>query len=68
MSKNELRSSGKHRRCGFANGARELRAVDFTNGSAELPAIGSALAPGKVIRYNIGKQFSNRNERRTLIL
>ena len=25
MSKNELRSSGKHRRCGFANGAGELR-------------------------------------------
>ena len=24
MSKNELRSSGKHQRCGFANGAREL--------------------------------------------
>ena len=25
MSKNELRSSGEHRRCGFANGAGELR-------------------------------------------
>ena len=25
MSKNELRSGGKHRRCGFANGAGELR-------------------------------------------
>ena len=25
MSKNQLRSSGKHRRCGFANGAGELR-------------------------------------------
>ena len=24
MSKNELRSSGKHRRCAFANGASEL--------------------------------------------
>ena len=24
MSKNELRSSGKHRRCDFANGASEL--------------------------------------------
>ena len=24
MSKNELRSSGEHRRCGFANGACEL--------------------------------------------
>ena len=24
MSKNELRSSGKHRRCDFANGAGEL--------------------------------------------
>ena len=24
MSKNELRSSGEHRRCGFANGASEL--------------------------------------------
>ena len=24
MSKNELRSSGKHRRCAFANGARKL--------------------------------------------
>ena len=24
MSKNELRSSGEHRRCGFANGAGEL--------------------------------------------
>ena len=43
MSKNELRSSGKHRRCGFANGARELRTV------------GSALAPDKQIRYNIEK-------------
>ena len=24
MSKNELQRSGEHRRCGFANGAREL--------------------------------------------
>ena len=24
MSKNELHRSGEHRRCGFANGAREL--------------------------------------------
>ena len=24
MSKNELRRSGEHRRCDFANGAREL--------------------------------------------
>ena len=24
MSKNKLQRSGKHRRCGFANGAREL--------------------------------------------
>ena len=56
MSKNKLRSSGKHRRC------------DFANGAGELPATGSALAPGKVIRYNIGKQFRCRKERRTLIL
>ena len=46
MSKNELRSSGKHRRCGFANGARELRTV------------GSALAQGEQIGYNIGNPFS----------
>ena len=26
MSKSELRSSGEHRRCGFANGAGELNA------------------------------------------
>ena len=25
MSKNELHRSGEHRRCGFANGARELQ-------------------------------------------
>ena len=97
MSKNELRSGGKHRRCGFANGAGERRgkpcaktscaaaesiadavlrtarlngrnAVGIANGAAERLAFGSALAPGKIIRYNIGKQFSNRNERRTLIL
>ena len=46
MSKNELRSSGKHRRCGFANGAGELRTV------------GSALAQGEQIGYNIGNPFS----------
>ena len=27
MSKNELRSSGEHRRCAFANGAGELVAI-----------------------------------------
>ena len=29
MSKNELRSSGEHRRCGFANGAGELRGHSY---------------------------------------
>ena len=43
-------------------------AVGIANGAGERPVFGSALAPGKIIRYNIGKQFSNRNERRTLIL
>ena len=47
MSKNKLRSSGEHRRCDFANGARELRAV------------GSALARNEEIGYNIGNQFSH---------
>ena len=29
MSKNELQSSGKHRRCDFANGAGELKNATF---------------------------------------
>ena len=29
MSKNELRSSGEHRRCGFANGVGELRGHSY---------------------------------------
>ena len=29
MSKNELRSSGKHRRCAFANSASELQQVNI---------------------------------------
>ena len=38
MSKNELRSSGKHRRCDFANGAGELSQCTgewYENGAIE---------------------------------